>query len=123
MARQAKGEQEKVWGAVEWVGRRLKELRELRGMTGEEVAEKMGCKYTRVYDFESARNDIRASTIFRYLDVIGVEFEQFARPAPKRGSEWYSRETPSVKKERRIRMRENTASSRRVRLKKRDSHP
>jgi transcriptional regulator with XRE-family HTH domain len=118
MVKKKEGEQEKVWGAVEWVGHRLKELRELRGMTGEEVAEKMGVKYTRVYDAESARNDMRASTIFAFLDAIGVEFEHFARTAPKRGVAWYSKETPSMKKERRTRMKQNSVNARQAKIKK-----
>lgn len=117
MVKQKEGELEKVWGAVDWIGQRLKELRELRGMTGEEVAEKLGVKHSRIYDSESARNDIRASTIFRILDVLGVDFQHFAKTAPRRG-DWRSTDTPAARKERRIRMRKNTEDARRVRLKK-----
>lgn len=120
MVKQKKGELEKVWGAVDWVGKRLKELRELRGMTGEEVAEKMGVKYTRIYDSESARNDIRASTIFRMLDVLGVEFDHFAKTAPRRGA-WRGTDTPAARKERRVRMRQASEDSRRVKIKKKPS--
>ena len=117
MARQKDGEQEKVWGAVEWVGRRLKELREVRGMTGEQLADKMGCKYSRVFDVESARNDIRSSTIFRFLDAMGVEFEHFAKTVPKRSEGWYSRETPAMKQELRERMKQNVIDAGNVRRK------
>lgn len=116
MVRQKEGELERVWGGVEWIGSRLKELRELRGMTGEEVAEKLGVKYTRIYDTESARNDIRASTIFRILDALGVEFQHFAKTAPERGA-WRGTNTPEAKKAR-IKAARQATAARRARIKR-----
>ena len=53
-------------------GKTLKAIRALRGMTQAELAHKAGVSPVTVATFESGRSDLRASTVIKLIDALGV---------------------------------------------------
>ena len=61
------------FGVVPWTASRLKELREKRGFTQADVAEKMQTARVGVTLIEGGKRDISLSTMCRYLAAINVD--------------------------------------------------
>lgn len=55
------------------VGRKLKELRLLRGKTQTEVAEGLGISFQQVQKYELGRNRVSASKLFEMSRILGVD--------------------------------------------------
>lgn len=55
------------------VGRKLKELRLMRGKTQTEVAEGLGISFQQVQKYELGRNRVSASKLFEMSRILGVE--------------------------------------------------
>lgn len=72
-----------VWKGVAWIGGRLHELRDLRGMTLQDVGDRMGVSHSFVSKVESGREDILYSTLLRYCSAIGVDLVQVVRKHPR----------------------------------------
>ena len=59
------------------MARRIKELRQKRGLTQEEAAEKAGIKYKYYQEMESANlRDMRFSTLEKIAKGLGVKLSQ-----------------------------------------------
>lgn len=58
---------------VQAAGGRIAELRKARGLTQEQLAERLGVDKTTVSKFETAGNDIRLSTLYRLAEALDVE--------------------------------------------------
>lgn len=54
------------------VGRKLKELRLMRGKTQTEVAEGLGISFQQVQKYELGRNRVSASKLFEMSRILGV---------------------------------------------------
>lgn len=54
---------------------RLAELRKSRGMTVGQVADAMGVTHTRIWHIETGQNDVRISSIERYLAACNAHLE------------------------------------------------
>lgn len=61
----------------------LRSERLLRGLTLEEVAERMGISVESVIEFEKPGSAPRLSTIRRYCMAVEVVMESYVRPLPK----------------------------------------
>ena len=55
------------------VGKKLKELRLLRGMTQTEVADGLGISFQQVQKYELGRNRISASKLFEASQILAVD--------------------------------------------------
>lgn len=70
-----------------WASGRVREIRENRGLTQQQLADKMGVHFTRVSDLENNRSDFKCSTLFRAAAAMGVRMETLFRGCPDwRGS-------------------------------------
>lgn len=77
-------EQEKIIAeAREWIVRRIRAIRELRGYTQTQVADKMGITFSRVSDLEKGLNDYKVSTMLRAAHALGVTAEQLIKGCPE----------------------------------------
>ena len=63
---------------VDTMGRRIRELRMLRGLTQEELARMAGLKQSAVARMESVKSIPRLDTVLKVADALGLEmtFEQ-----------------------------------------------
>ena len=57
---------------VEWTGGRFKELRNMRGLRAKDVAHFMEVAYSRVFESEPGREDMKLSTFLRLCAALGV---------------------------------------------------
>jgi transcriptional regulator with XRE-family HTH domain len=62
---------------IEFIARRLRELRRVHGLTQEQVATLLGTDSRWYQRIEQKEKDIRASTIDRLASVFGVTFSEF----------------------------------------------
>jgi transcriptional regulator with XRE-family HTH domain len=67
---------------LEWVSRKLRELRLSRGLTLQAVANRMGVGHSRISDTESGRYDIKLTTLLRMLDALGTTPNDFFKDLP-----------------------------------------
>lgn len=66
-----------------WLCGRMKQLRQLRGLTQEQVGEKMGGLIkTRISDFEHCISDYKFSTVARMAYALNVPLERVFRGCP-----------------------------------------
>ena len=69
------------------VGKKLKQLRVLRGMTQTEVAQGLGISFQQVQKYELGRNRISASKLFEISRILNVApssfFEGLEEEAPE----------------------------------------
>lgn len=68
------------------VGKRLRELRQLRGMTQQQIAEAVGVKFQQVQKYETGANRVSASRLWAFAQALGVGVETFFEacgPAPE----------------------------------------
>lgn len=74
-----------------WSGARLRELRQVAGMTQAALALASGCSQGRISDWESDVNEPLASQVGKIADALGVDPGELFKPAsaapeaPKRG--------------------------------------
>lgn len=54
-------------------GKTLRAIRSLRGVTQADLAVKAGISPTAIAEFETGKRDIRASTIAKLCEALGVE--------------------------------------------------
>ena len=70
------------------IGERLKAARLRRQMTLAALADELGLTYQQIHKYESGRNRISASTLFKAAETLGVELSFFfAFPATAEGGE------------------------------------
>ncbi len=62
------------------VGRRLRALRERRGLSQKDVAKSLGMKAPQLAKIESGEQDLRLSTLRSVLRVLGASFEDIVGP-------------------------------------------
>lgn len=73
----------KVKPQLEWLPRRLRELREQAGFTQAQVGAAMGISLKRVWDTESGRNDPKWSTVCRQALAMGVPIDRLMEGCPR----------------------------------------
>lgn len=54
-------------------GQKLRAIRALRGMTQADLASKAGVSPTAIAEYESGKRDLRAATIRKLCDALGVQ--------------------------------------------------
>lgn len=59
------------------VGRQLRVLRASRGMTQENLSEKLGISYQQLHKYETGANSISASRLYELSRLLGVSPDQF----------------------------------------------
>lgn len=59
------------------IGSRLKELREEKGLSLREVAERLGCSHASVYCWETGQRSLYAKTLYAYCKVLGISVTDF----------------------------------------------
>ena len=57
-------------------GKLLQEIREAAGMSRQELAEKVGCKYEDIRLYEKGQRVMRIDRLFRILNVLGVHLSK-----------------------------------------------
>ena len=66
------------------VGRRLRQLRTLRGLSQEKLGEAIGLTFQQVQKYERGVNRIGASRLFDISKVLGVEIADFFEEMPEK---------------------------------------
>ena len=56
------------------IGKKIKQLRLEKGMSQQELANKLGYSRERINQIENAKHDIGITSALRVLDVLGYEF-------------------------------------------------
>ena len=56
------------------IGKKIKQLRVEKGMSQQDLANKLGYSRERVNQIENAKHDIGITSALRVLDVLGYEF-------------------------------------------------
>ena len=75
--------QERIISDVrQWIVQRLKTIRETRGFSQNQVAERMGVTVSRVCDLEKGINDYKVSTMLRAAWALGISPEVLMRGCP-----------------------------------------
>jgi len=64
------------------IGARIKDLRETKGLTQEDVAKQISCSRQKIARIEKGATDITYSTISAIASVLGVKVEDITAPAP-----------------------------------------
>ncbi|HBR69680.1 MAG TPA: transcriptional regulator [Rhodospirillaceae bacterium] len=59
------------------VGKRIKALRLVRGLSQEQVAQELGVSFQQVQKYEKGKNRLSASRIYALSEVLGVEVNDF----------------------------------------------
>lgn len=59
------------------IGSHLKELREEKGLSLREVADKLGCSHASVHCWETGKRSIFAKTLHAYCEILGVTLDEF----------------------------------------------
>ena len=75
-------QEEIIAEARSWIIRGIRAIREARGFTQTQVADKMGISFSRVSDLESGINDYKVSTMLRAAYALGVTAEALIRGCP-----------------------------------------
>lgn len=65
-----------------WIVRRIRSIREARGYTQTQVANKMGVCFSRVSDLELGANDYKVSTMLRAAYALGISPEALLKGCP-----------------------------------------
>lgn len=83
------------------IARRIKELREILGITAEEVSKKCGVDVNEYILYEEAKKDISIGVLYAIADILGVDpTELLTGEAPKMGSYTIVRQGNGVSVER-----------------------
>lgn len=67
---------------LQWVSKKLRELRLSRGLTLQATADRIGSVHSRVSDTESGLYDIKVGTLFKLLDALGTTPNDFFADMP-----------------------------------------
>ena len=67
---------------LQWVGKKLRELRIKRGLTLQGMGERMGVAHSQISDTESARYGLKLETLLRLLRALGVTPREFFEDMP-----------------------------------------
>ena len=60
-----------------YVGKRIRSLRKLKGLTLEELAKQIGVQFQQLQKYESAANRISASRLYLVCEALGVSLSEF----------------------------------------------
>jgi transcriptional regulator with XRE-family HTH domain len=60
-----------------FAGRKTRELRQLRGLSQQQLAEKIGVKFQQVQKYETGKNRISASRLFEIANTLGAPVAAF----------------------------------------------
>lgn len=71
-----------------WIGRRLRELRRSRGLTGKEVAARAGISPQSLSRIENGRHDVVLTTLRRILAAMGYSLRDLAGAAERSQASW-----------------------------------
>ena len=78
-----------VTTVIKRLGRRLKAVREARGMTQEQAAGATGIPWRRLQDVEGGRANVTVRTLVRFARVYEVEVDELFRRDPEAdGGAW-----------------------------------
>ncbi|MGI6005747.1 MAG: helix-turn-helix domain-containing protein [Christensenellales bacterium] len=61
---------------LKWIARRIIELREIRGISAQEMAEKIGMPFHEYKEYEAGKNDFTFSLIFQIAGELDVDFTE-----------------------------------------------
>jgi len=59
------------------IGKNLRMLRLMRGMSQEKVADLTGVTFQQIQKYENGSNRIAASTLYKFSNILDVDFAQF----------------------------------------------
>ncbi len=69
----------------EWLGLELQRIREVRGLTVEELAEKSGVSATTIRDVERGTREARMDTVAKLAKPLGLTFDEVWRLQRRQG--------------------------------------
>lgn len=67
-----------------WFGGRLRELREAAGLTQQQLAERVGCRWLAVSRWERGEREPGWGQVNALCEALGVSCEEFRRPPAER---------------------------------------
>lgn len=59
------------------IGLHLKELREAKGLSLREVADRLDCSHASVHCWETGKRSIYAKHLSAYCDILGISISEF----------------------------------------------